>query len=195
MNWLDVGVLAVWLAFLVIGTRMGSIWTASCVLGGFLGAFFADYFALPFAAFLGGFQGSMLLSGIVLFIAGALIVIVPGAILSRTTSALFLGLVDGALGLIAGAVVGLVGISLLLMFAVSLVPRLEKKAVWKRSSVVRPWHENVERLFNDPHFRPGSFSKELKREAMKKLDPIADLAKDKIEGLSEDVVKKLQHPK
>src|ERR1051325_4412792 len=100
MTWPDVLLIVVWFIFLALGARLGSVFTGACVLGGFFGAALVDYYALPMGSLMGGFTGSTALAAILLYIGGVAAILIPGLILSRISSALFLGLIDGTFGIL-----------------------------------------------------------------------------------------------
>src|SRR4051794_26755256 len=114
MTWLDWSFIAVLILFLAIGARLGSLWTAACLGAGFFGALLADLYSLPVAGWLGGFRGSDWVAAAALFAAAAVVVLIPGWILSRVTHEMFLGIVDSIFGLFTGAVAALLAVAVIL---------------------------------------------------------------------------------
>ena len=189
MTWLDTVLIVIWLIFLAVGARLGSLWTGACVLGGFAGACLADVYGYSAAAYVGG---SVPAAAARLFAAGLLAALVPGYALSKITSALFLGVIDSAIGLVTGALTGFVAIALLLLAIVPAFPRMEKAKAWKGSAVARPLHGAVEGLFHRPLFRPGSIAKDLRRKASRTLEPMADKAADRVKDAARDAISTLK---
>lgn len=189
MTWLDITVIVIWLIFLAIGARLGSVWTGACVIGGFFGSFLCDTYAVSLAGLFGDFRGAVVVSAFLLFLVGMAVVLIPGWFLSRITSAILLGVVDSAFGLFTGGVVGLVGISLILMFVVPIVPKVEKGQAWRKSIIVKYLYHKLENAFGSPKFRPLSFGKSL----TDKLAPLTQSALDqakKTAGRWEKILKK-----
>lgn len=169
MTWLDITFIIIWLIFIAVGARLGSLWTGSCVLGGFLGSFLADIYAHPMSEFIGGFPGSAAVSALLLFLVGLVVVLLPGWLLSRVGSVLFLGVVDSAFGLLTGALVGLVAIGLVLLLLVPFVPRVEKGKAWKKSMLVKPYHSLLEDLFVHSRWDARRLKKKLQVKKAKKM--------------------------
>lgn len=164
--------------FLGVGAKLGSLWTAACLVAGFLGAVLVDYYTPALADLMGGFAGSHLMAAALLFAAGAAAGLLPGWVLSRVASGLFLGLIDSAFGLVTGALAGMFAITLLLLAVPPMFPRVEASDGWKRSRVVRPLHETLENVFNAPRFRPRVIGERLESEAERAVEPIAGKARD-----------------
>ena len=61
------------------GAKFGSIWTAACLAGGFLGAYLADYYTLPVASLIGNFYGSAVVAKIIIFVGSVMVVLIPAA--------------------------------------------------------------------------------------------------------------------
>src|SRR4051812_10277642 len=99
MTWPDWTLIVTMLLFLAVGARLGSLWTASCLGAGFLGAYLADTYAVSASAYLGRFAGADWMAAAVLFAAGAVVILVPGLLLSKICEGIFLGVVDSAFGL------------------------------------------------------------------------------------------------
>ena len=192
MTWLDITFIVIWVGFLAVGARLGSLWTGACVGGGFLGAFLADYYALPLSEFLGGWAGSSIIATLLLFLLGLAVILIPGWFLSRVSGLLFLGILDSGIGLLTGALTGLVAISLILLYVPPRLPKIEKARAWKKSKVVRPYHALLEDMFNVPHFRPSSIGKKIKKETVKKVKPAASKAAKKIQKAAGDFVEDLK---
>ncbi|MCB4757443.1 MAG: CvpA family protein, partial [Elusimicrobia bacterium] len=133
-----------------------------------------DTYALSLSGVFGGFPGSLTLAAFLLFLLGMAVILIPGWFLSRITSAVLLGVIDSVFGLFTGAVVGLIAISLLLMFVVPMVPKIERSQAWKKSTFVKSWARKLENAFGSPKFKPLSFGKSLE----KKLAPITQSALD-----------------
>jgi len=192
MSWLDLVLLTVWIVFIAVGARLGSLWIGSCVMGGFLGAFLADYYALSLSSFMGGFSGSEWLAGILLFLVGIFAVLIPGTLLSRMSSALFLGVIDSAMGLATGALAGLVAVALGLLLIVPLAPQVEKTKAWRNSLIINVFSKALEGVFHAPEFRMESWQKELKSKTIKKISPAATKAINSIKDSAEEFVDDLK---
>lgn len=193
MNWLDVSLIIVWVLFLALGARLGSVWVAACLLGGFSGAFLVDYYALPLADMMGPFTGSRTLSLVLLFGAGLLPALTVGWILSRIASKLLLGIFDSLFGLVAGALSGLIAIAVCFLLVVPSFPRLERSPVWQDSHLARPLQLMLEEVFNDPHFKPRSLVEKAEREALQEMKSISDAGQKKIDHLSKEIIKKIKN--
>jgi len=193
MTWIDITLIIIWILFLVTGARLGSVWIAACVTGGFFGAFLVDYYALPAASMVGHFRGAMLAASLLLFLGGLLPLLALGAILSRIASKILLGLINGIFGLIAGALAGLMFIAILFLVFLPRVPGVERSRAWKKSIVARPLQGFVEDVFNNPRFRPSDWAARIEKEAGQELGPMTEKAKDAVQNISEkiaDTVKK-----
>lgn len=178
MTWIDFILLAVWILFLAVGARKGGIWTGACVAGGFLGCMFVDMYKLPASSMMGSFPGSHLVATVGLFLAGLLVFIIPGWLLSKFASAVFLGVIDSLFGFLTGAFSGFIGTALALILIVSVFPGVEKWPVWKRSKIVRPFEERIEESLHKPHFQ-----------FMRKFNKIGDQASEKVEPIKNGIGK------
>jgi len=187
MTWLDITLLVVAVLFLAVGAKFGSLWTSACLLGGFLGAFLVDYYALPLAGLLGQFPGSPWVAAALLFTAGLVAAMVPGYILSRLFSGAILGLLDSALGLLTGAWAAFVAITLFMLFVGPYFPSLESTRAWKRSEIVRPLHLVVENLFSDSHFSSPGFRLALRKGAGETVAEDALRTGNRIKQLAQSV--------
>lgn len=176
MTWLDGTLLLVFVLFLAVGARLGSLWTAACLAGGFLGAFLADMYALSFAGYFKNLPGSAAIAGAGLFLAGAAVMILPGILLSGIFEGIFLGVIDSAFGLFTGAVAGLLAITALLLVVVPMVPRVESTRAWKRSFVVRPLQHSLESWFQSPRFSRSLSGLGAARGALNELEPVTERA-------------------
>ena len=176
MTWLDGALLLVFVLFLAVGARLGSLWTAACLAGGFLGAFLADMYALSLAGYFKGLPGSAAIAGGLLFVAGAATMILPGIVLSRVFEGIFLGVIDSAFGLFTGAVAGLLAVTALLLVVVPMVPQVETTHAWKKSAVVRPLHQSLESMFQSPRFRRSLSGLGAARGALGELEPLTERA-------------------
>jgi uncharacterized membrane protein required for colicin V production len=192
MTWLDVALIVVWIIFVAIGARMGSLWVAGCLIGGFIGAFLADYYSLPLAAMIGGFNGAPIIASILLFSSGIVIGLLPAWLFSKLTAALLIGLLNSIFGLIAGALTGLLVVSLLLLWTVQRYPDVEKFRAWRDSRAAKPLYDLIEDYFNHHEFRSMSFTKKIKQEARGRLEPLADEATQKVKDLSSDAIDRLK---
>lgn len=200
MTWLDITLILVLLCFVALGARLGSVWTGACVIGGFFGAYLVEYYTLPVSEMMGGFSGARLLSGALLFIGGVVIALVPGWALSRLMSAFFLGIFDSIVGLAAGALAGLVAVTLFFMLVLPHVPSIEKSKAWRKSRVVKPMHHMIEDFFNDRRFRKGSTVDQLKDDFTRDIEPAientGEKVKDTVQSVTKTVKKKVkQHTK
>lgn len=146
MTWPDWSLIAVLVLFLAVGARLGSLWTAACLGGGFLGALLADIYALPVAGWLGGFRGSDWLASAALFSAGAVAILVPGWILSKICKGLFLGAVDSLFGLFTGGVAAVLAVAVILLAVMPFAPKVESTRGWRGSKLVRPLQRTLESL-------------------------------------------------
>jgi len=144
MTWLDFVVILIWVIFLAAGARLGSLWTGALIAGGFLGSFLGDSYALLLSPYLGSFHGIYWVTYGVLYCIGLLIAMVPGFILSRLTSALYLGVIDGFFGLLTGAFTGFLLVTLNLLFVLPYFPAVEKTSAWKNSVIVKPLERVLE---------------------------------------------------
>jgi uncharacterized membrane protein required for colicin V production len=196
MTWLDIVLVLIALSFLALGARLGSVWMAACFIGGFFGAFVADVYGIPLSGFMGGFAGSEKIAVVILFALGLGLVLLPGYLLSRITSKIFLGLFDTFFGLMAGGVAGLCAVATILVVLVAKVPKVEAAPYWRQSHVARPLHQRVEDAFNNRHLRRRSLSQSLKDSAVDALTPMAENATEKVkdaaDSLKDSIVEKLK---
>lgn len=190
MTWLDVALVTVVVLSIAVGARLGSLWTAACLGGGFVGAFIADMYAMPLAGSVTQFPGSVAVAGVVLFALGAAVVIVPGLLLSKLFSGMILGLVDSAFGLLLGGVIAMLAVTTLLLVVVPFAPSVEASAAWKKSAVVRPLHRRLEHLFQTPRFRRRLSGLEAAKGAFRELKPMTERAGERIKDAAENVIQK-----
>lgn len=195
MTWLDITLIIVMVVFVALGARMGSLWTAACLIGGFFGAFLVEYYALPASAMMGGFPGARLVAGTLLFIGGVVVAIVPGWALSRLTAAFLLGIVDGVFGLLAGLLAGIVAVTLAMLFVLPHAPSIEKSKAWKKSAIVKPFHHFIEDVFNDSHFRRESTTAQLKEDFVKDFSPALESTQKSIKETTDSLVEKIKKRK
>ncbi len=191
MNWVDVVFIVFLIIFIAVGARMGSVWAIACMVGGFLGSYLVDTYALSLTAIMGSFVGARVLSVMVLYLGGFLVAAIPGWVLSKLTAAV-LGLVDSLLGLIAGALCGFVLIAVTLLYVLPLFPSIERTPAWKKSKIIRPFDEYLEDHLIHKHLRIGKIP--LAKEAAKAGETIADAVHD-IKTKTTDVVEKLEKKK
>lgn|GEM_PF-6367416 len=191
MTFADIVLIIIWIAFIAMGARVGSLWTGSCVLAGFFGSFLADYYAYPLSTMLGFSGGSILISEVLLFFTGVISVVLPGWILSKISNVVFLGLIDSAMGFVTGAITGLVAIALCLLVLVPIFPRIEKTKSWKSSRLAKPYHNFLETVFNEPQFRPGKLGKKIRKNTINRigdaLGDVRDSVKDKAENAVQNI--------
>ncbi len=192
MTWIDAIILLIWIVFIIVGTRMGSLWTAGCLIGGFAGAFLADYYAVPVSEMIGGFAGSQAIAAVLLFVLGVIAGMIPGWILDKLSAAFLMGIVNSFFGLVTGLLAGLVAISLILLWTVQNYEEIEEYRAWRRSSVAKPLHAALENHFESHGFKSVSFSKMIKKQAGKRIEPLADKATQKAKDLSDNVVDRLK---
>lgn len=143
MTWIDISAIVILVIFMGVGARLGSLWLGACLIGGFAGAYISDIYALPFSQMLPSVASTPNMARIFLYFASLVIVLVLGYLLSRLSSALFLGIFDSAIGLVVGAFVGSVAIFLTILFIFPTMPQVEKNKAWKNSSLVRPLYERL----------------------------------------------------
>ena len=185
MTWIDIALIVLLLVFMGAGARLGSLWTGACLVGGFLAMMLADTYALPLAGFMGPVPGAHLIAAVALYAAGLAVALVPGWLLTRVTSALFLGLVNAVFGLFTGAFAGCLAAGLLLLFLVPAVPRLQKEDAWKKSVLARPLEETLEATFNKPVFRPSDVRKRVAKEGRRAVAPVTKKAREAFDDLKE----------
>jgi uncharacterized membrane protein required for colicin V production len=185
MTWPDIALLTTLVLFLAVGARLGSLWTASCLAGGFAGACLADMYALSLAGTMMKFPGATFLAGTVLFLAGAAAMIVPGILLSRVFEGLILGVADSAFGLVTGAVAGSLLVTMVLLVVVPMAPRVESSRAWKKSSMVRPLHRTLEDFFQSPKFRRRLSGLGAATGGLRELEPLREKAEDKLKAVVE----------
>jgi len=177
MTWLDITLIVVWIIFLAVGARLGSLWMGACVMAGFIGTVLVDYYTLPFSQMLGDFTGASFLAGTLLFLGTLLVVLIPAHFLKRISSLLFLGVIDSAIGMMTGALTGLIAISMVLLLIVPQAPQVEKSRAWKKSKIVKPYHKFLEELFHSSRFRPKRITRDLKKKALKQFKPVTKKVK------------------
>ena len=188
MTWLDVLLLAALVAFLAMGARLGSVWIAACVGGGFAGAFLADVYAHSFAGFLAPAPAPALLAGILLFSAGVGAFLLPGWFLSRVIHGIFLGVADGIVGFATGGVIGVAAIVLVLLLAVPTFPSIERSRAWKESLAARRLYAAAEAVLSGERGL-ASFRPEIPNPSA--LAPVArarEIADDASQRLRERIV-------
>ncbi len=190
MTWLDVSLFVVLVLFLAVGARMGSVWMAACLAGGFFGAFLTDMYALSLATSLAHFPGSVALAGAALFILGAGAILLPGLFLSGLFEGMILGVIDSSFGLFTGAVAAAVLIANFLLIAVPFLPNLEASRAWKKSVVVRPLQRKLEDTFQRPVFRRRLSGLGAARSALNELEPLTDKAKTELKEAAHKAVEK-----
>jgi uncharacterized membrane protein required for colicin V production len=192
MTWLDAALLVVWVVFIAVGARLGSLWTAGCLIGGFFGAFIADYYAIPLSDMMGGFAGSQALAGVLLFAAGVVAGLVPGWLLDKLSAAFLMGIINSFFGLVTGLLAGFLAVSLLLLWTVQSYSEIEEFRAWRKSSIAKPMHDALEHHFENHGFQTISFSKMVQRETRKRIRPLTEKAVEKTKDLSHDVVDRLK---
>jgi uncharacterized membrane protein required for colicin V production len=153
MTWLEFLLIAVFVFFIIIGARMGSLWTGSCVVGGFFGAALVDIYTLSLSSMMGGFPGSTVLAALALYLGGLAVILIPGAVLSQIGSAFILNIIDGAFGLLTGAFAGLLLISVSLYAVSPFVPRLESRPAYKQSFLAKPLKRTLDEILSNTWFR------------------------------------------
>src|SRR5690348_6556024 len=122
MTWIDWTLIVAFLIFISAGAKLGSVWTSACIAGGFLGSYLADTYAPAVGSMMGGFWGASALATAGLYLAGVVALLLPGWLLSKAMSGLFLGFVDGVFGIATGLIAGLVCIALFFLAFVPLFP-------------------------------------------------------------------------
>lgn len=192
MTWLDAVLVIVLIVFMALGARLGSLWTAACMIGGFLGAFLVEYYALPMSQMIGGFHGSEWVSAALLFFGGVVVALAPGWVLSRLMAAVFLGFFDTVFGVVTGLLAGLVAVSLAFFLALPRAPKIEKSAAWKKSLLVRPLHRFIENTFSDERFRKDSVTDQLKDDFVKDFSPVLEKTEESIKKNTDSLIKKVK---
>lgn len=175
MTWLDLLIIAVFIFFVVIGARMGSLWTGACVVGGFFGAALVDIYSLSLSSMMGGFPGSLVLAALALYAGGVAAILIPGAVISQIGSAFLLNIIDGAFGLLTGAFAALLLISVSLLAASPFVPHMESQPAYKRSMLAKPLKRTLDEILSHARFRSTVAQRKIKSEAEEK---ISDLSRD-----------------
>jgi uncharacterized membrane protein required for colicin V production len=192
MTWIDISLLVVWVLFIAVGARLGSLWTAGCLIGGFFGAFIADYYAIPLSDMMGGFAGSQAVAGVLLFVAGVVAGLIPGWFLDKLSAAFLMGIMNSFFGLLSGFLAGFLAISLLLLWTVQTYSEIEEFRAWRKSTIAKPMYDALEHHFETHGFQTISFSKMVKRETRKRIEPLTEKVEEKAKDLSHDVVDRLK---
>ncbi|MBV9080821.1 MAG: CvpA family protein [Elusimicrobia bacterium] len=188
MTWIDVTGLVVFFLFLAIGARLGSLWTAACLLAGFAAACAADTYGYPLADRLGSMPGAVTAAEAAVFAAVALVVLIPGWVLSKFSEGILLGVVDSVCGLVTGAVAGLLAIGAVLLVLVAATPSLEASGGWRHSMLVKPFYWRLEAILQAPRFhrparvRAADWGKPLRERAGDTLKSAADRIADRLKG-------------
>jgi uncharacterized membrane protein required for colicin V production len=110
----------------------------------------------PTHGFVGGFAGNETVAAVLLFVLGCAVVIIPGWLLSRIISGIFLGFIDGAFGFLVGGVASLCATALVLLLVIPMLPRIEKTSTWKKSAIARPLQNALENVFYSDRFQKPS---------------------------------------
>jgi uncharacterized membrane protein required for colicin V production len=192
MTWIDVLLIGICILFIAVGARLGSLWIAGCLIGGFFGAFLADYYAVPFSDMMGGFAGSQMIAGGLLFAVGVLGGLIPGWLLDKISAAFLMGIINSIFGLLAGFLAGFLAVSLLLLWLVQNYSEIETFRAWRKSSVARPLHDALEHHFETHGFNTVSFSKMVTHETAKRVSPFTHKAAEKAKDYSHSMVDKLK---
>lgn len=192
MTWMDIALLIVFVVFIAVGAKMGSLWTGACLIGGFLGGFLVDYYTMPVSQMMGNIPAPEKVAGAALFLSGMGIALLPGWILSRLSSGLILGVVDSVFGLVTGTLAGLIAVTLIFLFVLPHAPRVEKNKAWRNSLVVKPLHHFIEDIFNDAHFQRESAMSDFKDDFVKDFTPVMKSAEKTIKSASDNLVKKIK---
>ncbi len=171
MTWLDITLIVFFVLCMAIGARVGSLWTAACLIGGFLGAFLVEYYALPLAEMIGGFMGAKYVASTLLFLGGVFLALVPGWILSKLAAAVFLKIFDSMFGLLTGFLSGFIALTLLFLLVLPRTPSVEKSQPWRKSKLVKPLHHGIEDFFSDSRFHKNSVTDQIKDDFMKDVSP------------------------
>lgn len=192
MTWIDVALILIWGGFVALGSRLGSVWTAACFIGGFLGAFIADYYSYPVAQAMGGFGGAQVLAAVLLFVVGVVCGLALGMFLEKVAEASFTQFADSIFGFTTGALAGFLALALILLWTVQLYADIEDFNGWQKSRIARPLYGKLEGHFEKYGFQSVSFSRVVKRETTRRVTPLAGKAVEKAKNLSEDVVDRLK---
>ncbi len=181
MTWLDGAIVAIFILFVVIGARLGSLWTGACIIGGFVGAALVDIYALPLSGLIGSFSGSTALAGLLLFIGGLAVVLIPGAVLSKIGSVFILHLIDGAFGLLTGAFAAFLLISAALLTASPMVSGFRRSLAFRNSVIARPLYHMLEEA--SAHLPYRGARQKIEAEASEKISDLSKNVTDTIKSL------------
>lgn len=174
MTWVDYALIATVILFLAVGARVGSLWSAACLAGGFIGAYMVDTYAVSVSDMMGHFWGALFIAKFLLFTVTLFAVLVPGYALSQVTSLLFVGFIDTFFGLFSGLCAGLFLITISFLLIVPAFPKFEASDAWHKSVLVRPVHGFVEKTF------ASRWSKKAALGVKKELDKVTVDVIDKI---------------
>jgi uncharacterized membrane protein required for colicin V production len=166
LTWVDFALIGVVILFLAVGARVGSLWSAACLTGGFLGAYMVDTYALSVSSMFGHFWGALFIAKFLLFVVTLLFVLVPGYALSQVTSMLFVGFIDTFFGLISGLCAGLFLITIAFLLVVPAFPKFEASDAWHKSMLVRPVHHFVEKTFESRWSRKAALGVKVEVDKM-----------------------------
>jgi uncharacterized membrane protein required for colicin V production len=174
MTGFDVALIVVLIAFALLGLKHGSVWIASCLVGGFIGAYLVEYYQLPVAGMMGDFAGARLIAIVILFSLGVLLTVIPGWIVSRMATMFCVGALDKILGVLAGLVAGLIAITLAFMIFLPRIPRIERSEAWRNSRMMRPLCERLEDFFSHPSRHRATITEELRAGITEAVTPVVD---------------------
>lgn len=172
MTWLDLVLIGVFIFFVVVGARLGSLWTGACLIGGFFGAALMDTYTLPLAGLMGDFNGATVVAALCLYVGGLGAILIPGAVISKIGSAFILNVIDGAFGLLTGAFAAMLLISLFLLSAGPLFPKFESSPAFRKSGIARPLHRTLEEVFAQTPFKSLLAHKRIKKEAAEQIQKL-----------------------
>lgn len=168
MTWPDIAALILLAVCCGLGTRVGSVWAAASLAGGFVGAGLVDTYALTLASMIGGFPGAIFAAGGFLYLAALAFFLIPGNLLSKVEGSL-IGVFDGIFGFFTGAAAGFCALLMTLLYVVPTVNHLTDQKAWTGSVLVRPLYGMLESAVNNPDFEFNSAGDALKEEVLKQL--------------------------
>lgn len=153
MSWIDFALIAFFIISIGMGIYLGSLWSGACLIGGFVGAYVADVYGFSVGGMIGSFPGATAIGTIFVFLVSCFTILIPGWLLSRFGSLIFLGFIDSAAGVFTGVLAGSCAIILGLLFITPHIPKFEEKPAWKKSVLVRPLQRFLQKHIDRPSFR------------------------------------------
>jgi uncharacterized membrane protein required for colicin V production len=143
---------------------------------------------------MGNFAGAKFVASAGLFLAGVVVAVVPGWIVSKMAGAFCVGGFDKLLGIFMGLIAGLIAITLAFMVALPHFPRMERSAAWRDSKFARPLCNALEHFFSHPSKHRASITQELKEGITDQVTPIVQktpgAVRETANGVEHTVAKK-----